>query len=229
MPHARPLSLRAAQCAMELQEKLNRYRTGRTERIDTKVANSNQTELSSGGSILSIKISLGYGRITAFHVGGERNRFEFFMAGAPLVQVKICLIALSSLRPSLSNTNAISFQQILPVKVTLAEHQAKPGDIILSNESWKMVMENCQGTVLSSGDVKLTAINKPIPVRPQSPLKLKPEIEASREFGCQFCFIPFCPSRSSLAVALSHPRGLILSTQHDSLELHTCSYPCKNG
>ena len=59
----------------------------------------------------------------------------------------------------------------------MAEHQAKPGDIILSNESWKMVMENCEGFVLSSGDVKLLSIKSPIPARPMSPIKLDPNIE----------------------------------------------------
>ena len=60
---------------------------------------------------------------------------EFFLAGSPLLQV------------------------------TLAEHQARPGDVILSNQSWKMVMENCKGSVLPSGDVKLLSITNPIPVR----------------------------------------------------------------
>ena len=118
----RPLScLRAAQCAMELQEKLDKYKIGNTSRASS--------------SVLSIKISLGYGRTTAFHVGGERRRWEFFLAGSPLLQV------------------------------TLAEHQAKPGDVILSNQSWKMVMDNCEGLVLSSGDVKLLSIKNPVPVR----------------------------------------------------------------
>ena len=55
---------------------------------------------------------------------------------------------------------------LLPARVgqTLAEHQASPGDVVLSNESWKMVMDNCEGRLLSSGDVKLLAVTKPIPV-----------------------------------------------------------------
>ena len=53
-------------------------------------------------------------------VGGERMRWEFFLSGTPLVQV------------------------------TLAEHQANPGDVILSNQAWKMVMGNCEGSVLAS-------------------------------------------------------------------------------
>ena len=76
----RPLScLRASQCALELQQKLGGFRTADSTR---------QTLMAGGtGSILSIKISIGYGHLNAFHVGGERNRWEFFMAGAPLVQV----------------------------------------------------------------------------------------------------------------------------------------------
>ena len=52
----RPLAcLRAAQCGLELQEKLNAYEA-------------------SEGCLLNIKISLGYGRLTAFHVGGVKGR-----------------------------------------------------------------------------------------------------------------------------------------------------------
>ena len=78
--------LRAAQCAMELQSKLNRYEVSDCE--------------------LFIKIALGYGQATSFHVGGVGGRWEFFVAGSPLVQV------------------------------TVAEHQAKPGDVILSNAAY---------------------------------------------------------------------------------------------
>ena len=130
---------------MELQDKLHRYRTGKI----SLVTRSSLDGADSDGSVLSIKVSLGYGHVTAFHVGGEHNRWELFMAGAPLTQV------------------------------TLAEHQAEPGDIILSNESWKMVMNHCDGNVLSSGDVKLLAISKPIPSRPGKPLKLDPRIEGA--------------------------------------------------
>ena len=67
------------------------------------------------------------------------------------------------------------------LQVTLAEHQAKPGDIILSNESWKMVMDRCEGLMLSSGDVKLLRVNSPIPVRPIPPIKLDPNIASALE------------------------------------------------
>ena len=80
---------------------------------------------------------------------GVNNRWEFFVSGAPLLQV------------------------------TMAEHQAAPGDIILSNESWKMVRDNCEGEALPSGDTKLVAVSKPIPARKAPPLKLDSRIEAS--------------------------------------------------
>ena len=149
MSDTRPLScLRAAQCAIELQEKLGRSRTedlGRSSSDDSRSSFMKENKKPE----LNIKISLGYGQVTAFHVGGERSRYEFFLSGKPLVQV------------------------------TLAEHQARPGDVILSNESWKMVMNSCEGSVLSSGDVKLLSINNPIPVRQAPPLKLDPRIEAA--------------------------------------------------
>ena len=66
----RPLScLRAAQCALALQEKLNQY--------------------DAQGSTLSIKISLGYGKLVAFHVGGVRGKWEYFIGGPPLLQVTL--------------------------------------------------------------------------------------------------------------------------------------------
>ena len=73
----RPLScLRAAQCALQLQEKLNKY--------TTEVGGNGGS-----GTELCIKISIGYGSVTGFHVGGEHNRWEFFLAGKPLVQVTL--------------------------------------------------------------------------------------------------------------------------------------------
>ena len=76
----RPLScLRAAQCAMHLQEKLGKYKTRRAQ--STLRAERASTLIAGGdgdGSVLSIKISLGYGRVTAFHVGGERRRCKMF-------------------------------------------------------------------------------------------------------------------------------------------------------
>ena len=62
-------------------------------------------------------------------------------------------------------------------QVTIAEAQAKPGDVILSNKSWKMVMQNCRGKVLESGDVRLEEITNPIPVRRSPAIKLAPQLE----------------------------------------------------
>ena len=117
LAETRPVScLRAAQCALELQDRLGGY-------------SATEALLDDGSeSLLSIKISLGYGNVTAFHVGvsrvdrfkwlvlvflmffahssqGERNRFEFFMAGMPLLQV------------------------------TLAEHQAQAGESLEQSKS----------------------------------------------------------------------------------------------
>ena len=97
MADTRPLScLRAAQCAMELQEKLGGSNTGDLGRSSSDTRAS--LEVSSGGSSsggagseLNIKISLGYGNVTAFHVGGERNRWEFFLSGTR--QLSSCLAA----------------------------------------------------------------------------------------------------------------------------------------
>ena len=42
-----------------------------------------------------------------------------------------------------------------------------------------MVMDQCKGSVLSSGDVKLQSVTHPIPIRQASPLRLDPSIQVA--------------------------------------------------
>ena len=90
MADTRPLScLRAAQCAMELQEKLGRASTGDLGRSSSDGNGRSSLHATDQSSELNIKISLGYGQVTVFHVGGERSRYELFLAGKPLIQVTL--------------------------------------------------------------------------------------------------------------------------------------------
>ncbi len=58
---------RAAQCALEAQKRLHAYQVA-------------------PGVEFSIKIGLGAGDVLAVHLGGEFNRWEFLVTGAPVVQ-----------------------------------------------------------------------------------------------------------------------------------------------
>ena len=78
MADTRPLAcLRAAQCALELQEKLGGSRTGELGRSSSETRMS--VEVASDGTdnsqseVLNIKISLGYGQVSAFHVSSSEG------------------------------------------------------------------------------------------------------------------------------------------------------------
>ena len=62
-------TMRAAECALEIREKLSNYR----------VENEN----------LYLKLAISTGNITTAHVGGVFNRWEFLLTGNPLVEVGI--------------------------------------------------------------------------------------------------------------------------------------------
>ena len=75
MADTRPLAcLRAAQCALELQEQLGGSRTGELGRSSSETRMS--VEVASDGThseVLNIKISLGYGQVSAFHVSSSEG------------------------------------------------------------------------------------------------------------------------------------------------------------
>ncbi|HSG43293.1 MAG TPA: AAA family ATPase, partial [Anaerolineales bacterium] len=62
-------TMRAAECALEVREKLSNY----------KVENEN----------LYLKLAISSGNVTTAHVGGVFNRWEFLLTGNPLVEVGI--------------------------------------------------------------------------------------------------------------------------------------------
>lgn len=70
------------------------------------------------GLKLSLRVGIGAGDITTANVGGVFNRWEFIVVGEPVNQS------------------------------TAAEHQAKPGQVVLSPEAWSLMQNQYKGTVL---------------------------------------------------------------------------------
>ncbi|MBN1890204.1 MAG: AAA family ATPase [Thermoflexales bacterium] len=130
-------TLRAAQASLALQMILHNYEP--TEDVR-----------------LSMRLGIGAGEILAASVGGQRGRWEFLVAGEPLVQMGI------------------------------ANKQAKPGDVVLSPEAWELVRDNCAGIAIPNKDrqvgknsVRLEDVINPLPLRSPAPIKLAPEMETA--------------------------------------------------
>jgi class 3 adenylate cyclase len=121
---------RAAQCGLAVQTMLHDYEA---------------TE----GVRLSLRVSIGAGEVSMVHVGGVLRRWEFMVAGAPLVQA------------------------------SLAKQHAQPGEVVLSPEAWRLVHHQCLGQLLPVGHMRLDAVHTPLPVQPATPLTLRPELDAA--------------------------------------------------
>ncbi len=105
---------RAAQCGLIAQKTLHNYEPFEDVR-------------------LSLRISIGAGEMFAVHLGGMHDRWEFIVAGEPLVQLR-----------------------------TVKRH-AQPGDALLSPQAWALVQDYCVGHPLPSGDVLLGGVHTPPP------------------------------------------------------------------
>src|SRR6185503_10190210 len=86
-------TMRAAECALAIRQRLSNY----------KVEDSN----------LYLKLAISSGNITAVHVGGVFNRWEFMLTGNPLVELGI------------------------------ANNLARAGDIILTPSAWRLIRNDC--------------------------------------------------------------------------------------
>lgn len=108
----RELTLRAAGCAFRIRERLLNYQAD--------------------GSTLSLKFSLGTGRVWESHIGGIFNRWEFVLVGEPLAEIGA------------------------------ANHLARAGDIIASPSAWELIKEDCEAEPFPveaepGGDVRIAA------------------------------------------------------------------------
>ena len=117
-----------AQCSLAIQQELSQYEVAE-------------------GLRLALRMGIGCGEVFTVHVGGVFKRWEFLVAGAPLVQV------------------------------SMAEHQAQPGEIILAPEAWELVEASCRGQVLPTGGIRLEAIEKIFPLHPLQ----KPDLSGAAE------------------------------------------------
>ncbi|MEB3336857.1 MAG: adenylate/guanylate cyclase domain-containing protein [Leptolyngbyaceae bacterium] len=100
----------AAQCSLAIMTELHHYQAA-----DMR---------------FSLHIGMGAGDITGLHVGGVQNRWEFLVAGQPLLQM------------------------------ASAAAQAKSGEVCISAESWALIQARCTGTVLETGHVRLDAVQQ---------------------------------------------------------------------
>ncbi len=95
----RAVTLRAAQCGLVAQKELRNYEA-------------------SAGVRLSMRMAIGAGKADTMYIGGAFGRWEFLIAGEPILQV------------------------------SLAEQQAQPGEVVLSPEAWELVQDACTGSPL---------------------------------------------------------------------------------
>ena len=86
---------RAALCSLEVQERLKEFRPAEDVR-------------------LSLRVALGAGDISTMHLGGVFGRWDFLVAGDPLIQVGV------------------------------AGHDAEPGEVVLSPAAWALVRDACE-------------------------------------------------------------------------------------
>ncbi|HSB00485.1 MAG TPA: AAA family ATPase, partial [Anaerolineales bacterium] len=124
-------TMRAAECAIEVHKRLTNY----------QVENAN----------LYLKLAVSMGRISTAHVGGVFNRWEFLMAGTPLVELGI------------------------------ANNLAQAGEILITPSAWKLIRNDCNAetmefelkdTIAQGG--RLESLNKPssifsLPKKPAIP------------------------------------------------------------
>jgi class 3 adenylate cyclase/tetratricopeptide (TPR) repeat protein len=121
---------RAAQCALIIQKTLHNYEPIADVR-------------------LSLRVSIGAGEVFTVYVGGVNDRWEFIVAGEPLVQLRS------------------------------VKQQAQPGDALISPQAWALIQDVCLGHPLESGDVLLGAVRAPPPLEPGEPIALPAAAEAA--------------------------------------------------
>lgn len=96
---------------------------------------------------LSFRVGISAGEVYTAHVGGVYGRWELLVAGDPLIQMG------------------------------RAEHQADPGQVILSPDIWALVKENCTGSQLSTGYVALEDVQTPLAYHSAPSVTLIPKAE----------------------------------------------------
>lgn len=100
-PDLRTATLRAAQCGLVAQKELSNYQASANAR-------------------LSMRMAIGVGTTSTMYMGGSFGRWEFMIAGEPMLQV------------------------------SMAEKHTNPGQVVLSPEAWSLVQDTCTGKPVES-------------------------------------------------------------------------------
>lgn len=95
---------------------------------------------------LTLHMGIGAGEAIGLRVGGVQGRWEFLLAGSPLVQL------------------------------ASASSNAKSGEVCISPEGWALIQNNFEGTILPSSNVRLEAVRYPLQSRPLEMPAIVPEM-----------------------------------------------------
>jgi class 3 adenylate cyclase/tetratricopeptide (TPR) repeat protein len=107
------------------------------------------------GTTLSLRVGIGVGNLVLMHVGGVRDRWEPLLAGKPLAQV------------------------------ASAEHDANPGDVVLSPQTRELLADRVAGEHLGDGHLRLVEVLRPVEPRQADPLTLTASAQ-----DCLRVFVP---------------------------------------
>ena len=82
---------------------------------------------------MTTRVAVSSGEVTAMHLGGARERWEFIVTGAPLADLGT------------------------------VKYLARPGHVVVSESVWELIEPIGQGELLEKGAVELVAIARPHP------------------------------------------------------------------
>jgi class 3 adenylate cyclase/tetratricopeptide (TPR) repeat protein len=88
---------------------------------------------------LHLRVGIGAGEIYEAHLGGRLGKWEYVVAGEPLSQMSV------------------------------AEHQAQPGDVVLSATAWRLIEKFCAGSERPEGCLRLERVLESLPLVPAAP------------------------------------------------------------
>ena len=100
------------------------------------------------GIRLSVRIGVGAGPTVIYYLGGTDGQWEFLVSGESVA------------------------------RMCAAERQAQPGEIVLAREVWPQVNDALSGRPLPSGDVRLEAVRRWLPLQPLPPARIEPAMES---------------------------------------------------
>ena len=157
-PEQAETSLRAVQCALQLQSDMGVYHGDLVEKDPAEAAAAAAAALAvpAGGAghkrvrseitrtvELRLHIAVGCGSVHGFHVGGFQDEYEFVLTGAAFGQLKEGL------------------------------DLSQRGEVVVSRQVWDLIQGRCVGQAcvkggkaVKTGEVRVTAVSAPIPLSP---------------------------------------------------------------